>query len=113
MGKPIAVEPATVEPVTGLLATDGPAADGPPLTIGQLAAETGVPSAPTRKSLTGCLGLACSSPWGERLPVCRVALGAGRCRPGALVRRAVMGARAWGHVVPGAHLAGVSRLGGA
>jgi DNA-binding transcriptional MerR regulator len=58
MGKPIAgepatvepatVEPATVEPATGLLATDGPAADGPLLTIGQLAAETGVPSSTIR-----------------------------------------------------------------
>jgi AcrR family transcriptional regulator len=40
-------------------------------------------------------------------------LGAGRCRPGDRGRVAVMGAVAWGHVVPGAHLAGASRLGGA
>jgi len=53
MGKPIAGEQATGEPAaggpaTGLLATDGPAADGPLLTIGQLAAETGVLSSTIR-----------------------------------------------------------------
>jgi DNA-binding transcriptional MerR regulator len=62
-GEPAASEPATVEPAavelvtgepatggpaTGLLATDVPAADGPLLTIGQLAAETGVPSSTIR-----------------------------------------------------------------
>src|ERR1700689_2506914 len=40
-------------------------------------------------------------------------LGAGRCRPGDRGRVAVMGALAWGHVVPGAHLAGAPRPGGA
>jgi DNA-binding transcriptional MerR regulator len=53
MGEPIAGEPVTGEPVTGgpatgLLATDVPAADWPLLTIGQLAAETGVPSSTIR-----------------------------------------------------------------
>jgi DNA-binding transcriptional MerR regulator len=57
-GEPAAVEPVTGGPATGLLATDGPAtdgpaadgpaADGPLLTIGQLAAETGVPSSTIR-----------------------------------------------------------------
>ncbi len=78
MGEPIASEPATSEPATaelltgeppagelatgelatgelatggpatGQLVTDVPAADGPLLTIGQLAAETGVPSSTIR-----------------------------------------------------------------
>ena len=47
-GDPTTGDPATGEPATGLLATDGPAADGPLLTIGQLAAETGVPSSTIR-----------------------------------------------------------------
>ena len=61
-GELATVEPATVElatveldrrvatggPATGLLAPDVPAADGPLLTIGQLAAETGVPSSTIR-----------------------------------------------------------------
>ena len=42
------VELATGGPATGLLAPDVPAADGPLLTIGQLAAETGVPSSTIR-----------------------------------------------------------------
>ena len=46
--EPATVEPATSEPATGLLATDVPAVYGPLLTIGQLSAETGVPSSTIR-----------------------------------------------------------------
>ncbi len=46
-------------------------------------------------------------------PACGCVAGAGRCRPGALARQAVRGACAWGHVAPGARLAGVPRRGGA
>ena len=52
-GEPATGGPVTGGPATGLLATDGPATDGPAtdgplLTIGQLAAATGVPSSTIR-----------------------------------------------------------------